>query len=261
MVNPFALVLGLIHAQQSCDLGSQCTQGTPLNISNSTGACVHNPFYPGTKVCEVCSDCHTKYPSCPCCNPVYDDPEACALCLVDDAYALAKCGNHPVSYNCDKTEELDPCVAKPGKGGTYQTLAECRSKCAFSYSCFNQNTCQKAATGSTGPFANMTSCKKGCHPPLVPTFNCVAPNYTCEEAAPGTKGQYSNVSQCHASCKAPPCKGSLTPSECGHWQSFYDALNGPHWARCSDKRDDPCACILGSGEIFVTCTDGHITQL
>jgi hypothetical protein len=90
----------------------------------------------------------------------------------------------------------------------------------------------------------------------------VAPNYTCEEAAPGTKGQYSNVSQCHASCKAPHCKGTISAAECGHWQSFYDALNGPHWTHCSDKRDDPCSCKFDTGiEGFVGCVDGHITQM
>jgi hypothetical protein len=103
---------------QACNEGSQCTQGIALNITNATGACVHNPFFPDTKVCGVCSDCHKQYPGCPCCNPVYDSASSCANCFVDDPYALAKCGNHAVSYTCDKTEELDPCVATPGKSGT-----------------------------------------------------------------------------------------------------------------------------------------------
>jgi hypothetical protein len=44
-----ARVLGLIHAQQSLD--SQCTQGTPLNISNSTG--VHNSIRHWAKQCGI----------------------------------------------------------------------------------------------------------------------------------------------------------------------------------------------------------------
>jgi hypothetical protein len=57
------LCLVMRASADDCLGGSQCTAGTALNISNATGACVHNPFYPGTKVCEVCSDCHKQWPS------------------------------------------------------------------------------------------------------------------------------------------------------------------------------------------------------
>jgi hypothetical protein len=40
----FAPVIVYVHAQ-ACDEGSQCTQGSALNITNATGACVHNPFF------------------------------------------------------------------------------------------------------------------------------------------------------------------------------------------------------------------------
>jgi hypothetical protein len=79
--------------------------------------------------------------------------------MVDDAYALAKCGTHPVSYNCDKTLG-DPCVAKPGKGGTYGTLAQCHANCSFSFDCKN-NQCVKA--GGKGAFANLIDCQQVGH--------------------------------------------------------------------------------------------------
>ena len=128
------LLLGVGACAQggSCLGGSPCTEGKPLNITNSTGACIHNPIINGT--CEVCTTCHNAegYASCPCCQNAYEEPNSCSKCFVLNAYNIEKCGNHPVSYDCDYSED-DPCSPKPGAGGTYKTLAECRKGCQDTY--------------------------------------------------------------------------------------------------------------------------------
>jgi hypothetical protein len=97
--------------------------------------------------------------------------------MVDDAYALAKCGNHLVSYNCDKSLG-DPCVAKPGKGGTYGTLAQCHANCNVRFDCKNTQ-CVKAAPGTTGKYPNKMACDTACKAPPGPTPipPCNATNY------------------------------------------------------------------------------------
>jgi hypothetical protein len=45
------------------------------------------------------------------------------------------------------------------------------------------------------------------------------------------------------SCSA--CTGDsvgMIESECVAWTAIFDAMNGPHWRACSDKRTDPCGC-------------------
>jgi hypothetical protein len=205
-----------------CKQGSRCTTGHAVNVSNATGACVHNPFYPQTKVCEVCSDCHKQWPSCPCCATVYDEANACAMCLVDSEYSLQHCGNLPVSYDCDKTQEEDACVAKPGTGGMYPTKADCTAKCSFRYDCLAK------------------------------------PSYACQKSATGR----FNLSECHAQCHAPgpaptpkpaptpppapvPCIGKserLAIGDCKIWQKAFDTWGGTDWKHCADSRADPCGC-------------------
>jgi hypothetical protein len=81
-----------------------------------------------------------------------------------NAYNIANCGNHPVSYDCDKTD-ADPCSPKRGTGGNYATLAQCRADCYISYNCENRghgDQCIAAAQGTTGIFVNKAACESIC---------------------------------------------------------------------------------------------------
>jgi hypothetical protein len=194
-----SLVWLVLAGADECNEGSTCTQGTALNVTNATGVCTKtNPFYPGTKVCEVCSDCHKKWPGCPCCVSVYDEPNACANCLVRDPYTIAKCGNHVVSYECDKTLESNPCVATPGKGGTFPTLGQCQASCSLSFNCVNDQ-CTKAPSTTPGKYPNLTSCSEVCGKPTK--FNCE--NHKCVVASAGS-GSFSNLTNCQNVCQRKP---------------------------------------------------------
>jgi hypothetical protein len=236
LLSVLMLLIG-VHAQGgTCPGGSECTEGSSLNITNSTGACINNPFIGGH--CEVCSTCHAKWPSCPCCQNAYDEPNSCSNCYVTNEHNLVNCGNHPVSYDCDKTN-VDPCSPRRGTGGTYKTLAECRLSCHFSYNCQN-----------------------------------IGHGDQCIAAPQGTTGTFANLSACNASCSTAPLSpcGRVKPAQCKVWQEFYDATGStpPYpgapnsWKVCGTLRDDPCACggtncDPTSNPICVTCANGDIT--
>jgi hypothetical protein len=257
------LLLGGACAQGgSCHGGSQCTYGTSLNITNSTGACIHNPFINGT--CEVCTTCHSSYPSCPCCWDAYDEANSCSKCFVLNAYNIEKCGNHPVSYDCDYSE-ADPCSPAPGTEGTYETLAECRKGCQDTYNCQNPGTTKAQciqASSSSGFYPTKTKCQavcKGPSPTPKPKPTPSPPKPTPPTPAPPTPASPT---------PAPPgpgpnaCSGKsagLAAVECAAWQDFYDATNGPHWSECYDARSDPCSCSTSDAE--ANCTGGHITYM
>ena len=45
------------------------------------------------------------------------------------------------------------------------------------------------------------------------------------------------------------------------WKAGFDAMGGASWTHCSDKREDPCGCSQGGGNVNVTCSGGHIMAI
>ena len=112
------LVLAFARGDEVCEHTSVCSLGAAKNVSNSTGMCIHDPFYPGTKVCEICDGC--PWPACPCCNPLYNEAGACSLCQVQSSYFRERCGNPTFAVKCDhigqrsnKLEERDEFIMLP----------------------------------------------------------------------------------------------------------------------------------------------------
>jgi hypothetical protein len=162
----------------------------------------------------------------------YDDPSSCARCLVTDPYHVVNCGNHPVSYDCDKTEENDPCKPRLGTGGTYKTLAECRASCSFSYICqkvpSKGNECHKAPDGTPGSYPGKNKCEAACSPSIP---RCNATNYHefwCTEA---------NVSDTFESLAK---KLHVNPNKLAEYNFLYNRVQGVkpgEWAPSAASAD------------------------
>ena len=63
-----------------------------------------------------------------------------------------------------------------------------------------------------------------------------------------------------------PCANAsagLSVGDCAAWQGGFDSMGGSFWTFCSDKRTDPCGCVVGgeNAEAYVTCIAGRITEV
>jgi hypothetical protein len=173
MLRPWTslLLLASARAADDCRHNSVCGLGSPKNVTNATGLCINNPFYPGTKKCEVCDGC--PWPDCPCCNPLYDDPTACSLCQVQDSYFRSKCGNPTFAYKCDPSLEANPCLAVPGTVAScnrtgyicYATQTQCAASCGSTYNCLNSDKCVLAPKGTVGKYGSLSACQAACGKP------------------------------------------------------------------------------------------------
>ena len=162
------LVLAFARGDEVCEHTSVCSLGAAKNVSNSTGMCIHDPFYPGTKVCEICDGC--PWPACPCCNPLYNEAGACSLCQVQSSYFRERCGNPTFAVKCDHSSEADPCIPVPGTVTScnetgfacYSTEAQCSANCIGTFNCINDEDCVPAANGTVGKYSSIAACKAAC---------------------------------------------------------------------------------------------------
>jgi hypothetical protein len=154
----YVLLLGTrVHA--SCGDGpSQCNEGTksvPVSDSIFGGSCPNGlPPGPSPHTCEVCDQCHSFYPKCPCCSPTRPSPTGCLDCFAyppanapagsTDTPYLPLCTSNPssVKYDCNTTTEI--CTAYQDQfQHAYATYADCKSKCKTS--CTSAHDCNAAA--------------------------------------------------------------------------------------------------------------------
>ena len=101
---------------------------------------------PTAKTCNVCSVCHQRNPSCPCCNPFFATAETCFDCYAYNESIIAACGIDPTSltYYCNKTTAT--CTALQGSTGEYNNYTSCKHECGAQFQCHN-NQCVVAAGG------------------------------------------------------------------------------------------------------------------
>lgn len=59
------------------------------------------------------------------------------------------------------------------------------------------------------------------------------------------------------------CGMKLKHSECAAWTAFYNAAGGLDWTECSDAKDNPCDCVIGTPPRArgVKCDAGEITHI
>jgi hypothetical protein len=198
----------------ACEHTSVCSLGKPKNVTNATGVCIHNPFYPGTSVCEICDGC--PWPECPCCNPLYNQATACSLCQVQNQYFRSKCGNPSFAFKCDHSAETDPCQVVPGSVSQcqgsgfacYATHAECSASCNATYNCLNSEKCVESPQGTTGKFPTLSSCKAACGqtpPTPAPKSHYGNPTLGCRPDEENTTAYGLSGDFCSAACEREAC--------------------------------------------------------
>jgi hypothetical protein len=53
---------------------------------------------------------------------------------------------------------------------------------------------------------------------------------------------------------------NISTPVCNAFGDFFDALGGPQWNACEDKRSDPCSCFVNIG-IKIHCEDNSLTSI